>query len=131
MPIDPHTRRRTTRAGLAVLDEARACPGYVLFAPITAPGDVCLIDLQGNVAHRWQLPWAPGLWGYLLPNSNLFYLGHVPNPAWERLPFDPRRRPLSAWPAPPSRAERKCRVPRPCRIMLWSRPPLVFLCVFA
>jgi arylsulfotransferase ASST len=89
-PVDVQTRRRTTRTGLTAFDESRACPGYVLFAPITSSGEVFLINLRGQIAHRWQLPYSPGLWGYLLPNGNLFYLGHLPDPAWKQLPFEPR-----------------------------------------
>lgn len=89
-PVDIQTRRRTMRTGLTALDEYRACPGYVLYAPITSSGEVFLIDLHGQIVHHWELPFSPGLWGYLLPNGNLFYMGHLPDPAWKQLPFEPR-----------------------------------------
>lgn len=33
-----------------------------------------LMDMEGNELHRWHPPTAPGSWGYLLPNGNLFYM---------------------------------------------------------
>lgn len=72
--VDQNTiRRRGT--GLRALDKSKASPGYTLFAPITGSGQVYLIDLEGNVAHQWNLPYPPGSFGYLLPNGNLFYNG--------------------------------------------------------
>jgi hypothetical protein len=86
MPIDQQTRRRMARTGLTALDEARACPGYVLYAPMFGPGNVYLLDLHGQEVHQWQLPYPPGLYGYLLPNGNLFYLGKLHDETWDRFP---------------------------------------------
>ena len=88
--IDPQTRQRLMRTGLTALDENLACPGYVLFAPMTGAGDVYLVDLHGTEVHHWKLAYPPGLWGYLLPNGNLFYAGQVRDGAWDQLPFGPR-----------------------------------------
>ena len=63
--VDQQTRRRTSRLGLTALDRNRACPGYVLYTPMASRGDMYLIDLEGNVAHQWRMPYAPGLYGYL------------------------------------------------------------------
>jgi hypothetical protein len=41
---------------------------------------VYLIDMRGVVAHTWEMPYAPGLYGYLTPRGTLFYNGTVPNP---------------------------------------------------
>lgn len=71
---DQNTIRRRG-LGLRALDRELAFPGYTLFAPITGSGQVYLIDLDGNVAHQWNLPYPPGSYGYLLPNGNLFYNG--------------------------------------------------------
>jgi hypothetical protein len=72
--VDQNTLRRSG-LGLRALDRDLASPGYTLFAPITGSGQVYLIDLEGNVAHQWNLPYPPGSFGYLLPNGNLFYNG--------------------------------------------------------
>ncbi len=77
--IDQQTRRRMTRTGLTALDEDKACPGYVLYCPSFFEGAVHLIDLRGEIVHRWDLPYRPGLWGYLLENGNLFYMAKVPH----------------------------------------------------
>ena len=84
--VDQQTRRRTGRTGLTAYDPERACPGYVLYTPMASRGDLYLIDLEGNVAHQWRLPYAPGLYGYLLPNGNAFYGGKVVDETWDRFP---------------------------------------------
>ena len=86
MPVDQQTRRRMGRTGLTALDPDKACPGYVLYTPMASRGDVYLIDMEGNVAHQWRMPYAPGLYGYLLPNGNLFYGGKVVDETWDRFP---------------------------------------------
>ena len=84
--IDQQTRRRTGRVGLTAHDPDRACPGYVLYTPMASLGDLYLIDMEGNVAHQWKMPYAPGLYGYLLPNGNVFYGGKVVDETWDRFP---------------------------------------------
>ena len=84
--VDQQTRSRMGRVGLSALDPDNACPGYVLYAPMAGPGDVYLIDVEGNVAHQWAMPHPPGLYGYLLPNGNLFYGGKIRDETWERFP---------------------------------------------
>ena len=85
-PVDQQSRRRAMRTGLTALDEERACPGYTLYAPCYGSGQVYLIDLHGVEVHQWDLPYPPGLYGYLLPNGNLFYEGKVKDETWERFP---------------------------------------------
>lgn len=84
--VDQQTRRRIARTGLTALDEAQACPGYVLYAPQAGPGTVFLIDLKGEVVHQWDLPYPPGGYGYLLPSGNLFYMGKVRDETWDLWP---------------------------------------------
>ena len=84
MTIDDQTRRRSTRTGLTALDRDRACPGYVLYAPMSGPGDVYLLNLNGEEVHHWRMPDPPGLYGYLLPNGNLFYGGKLRDDGWNR-----------------------------------------------
>lgn len=59
--------------GLRACDPERAWPGFTLFAPLTGGGMVYLIDMQGNVVHRWQMPYPPGNYGYLTESGTLFY----------------------------------------------------------
>ena len=84
--VDQQTQRRAGRVGLTASDPAKACPGYVLYTPMSSLGDVYLIDVDGSVAHRWRMPYPPGLYGYLLPNGNLFYGGKVVDETWDRFP---------------------------------------------
>ena len=91
MTIDQQTRRRMARTGLTACDPERACPGYTLYAPMSGNGEVYLLDINGKVAHQWRMPYPPGLYGYLLPNGNLFYGGKVPDDGgWET--FDGMKR---------------------------------------
>ena len=64
LTIDPNTIRRRG-VGFRGYDPRRASPGFTLFAPLTGPGVVYLIDIQGNVTHTWKMPYPPGLYGYL------------------------------------------------------------------
>lgn len=84
--IEQHTRRRTMRVGLTALDESKACPGYVLYTPVEGDGTLYLIDLMGDEVHQWKMPHRPGLYGYLLPNGNLFYNGKIPDDSFQ--PFE-------------------------------------------
>ena len=84
MTIDDQTRRRSTKTGLTALDRERACPGYTLYAPMNGPGDVYLLSLDGEEVHHWVMPDPPGLYGYLLPNGNLFYGGKLRDEMWDR-----------------------------------------------
>lgn len=83
--VDQNTiRRRGT--GLIAIDHLKVFPGYTLLTPLTGRGEVYLMDLKGRVVHEWHLPYAPGPYGYLLPNGNLFYNGKVPE-ASSRFPL--------------------------------------------
>ena len=84
MPIDQQTRRRMSKTGLTALDRDQACPGFVLYSPMGGSGDVYLVNLDGEEVHHWSLPHPPGLYGYLLPNGNLFYGGKIRDDTWDR-----------------------------------------------
>ncbi|MHB8574200.1 MAG: aryl-sulfate sulfotransferase [Dehalococcoidia bacterium] len=75
------THMRGQRVGLTLHDRERTCPGYVLYTPQYSQGELYLLDMEGNEAHRWVLPYPPGLWTYLLPNGHLFSCGKLdPDP---------------------------------------------------
>jgi len=76
-PVDQNPIRRRG-VGLRGLDEQLAFPGYTLFAPMGGK-QVHLIDLRGNVVHSWNLPYQPGLYGYLTDRGTLLYNGQIPN----------------------------------------------------
>jgi hypothetical protein len=77
--IEPLTiRRRGT--GFRGYDPARAFPGFTLFAPTgNTNKTIYLIDMTGNVVHTWEMPYPPGLYGYLTERGTLFYNGKIPN----------------------------------------------------
>jgi hypothetical protein len=72
---------RWKRAG----DPDRAYAGFTLFTP-GGPGSrtVYLISMDGSVVHTWEVPYAPGSYGYLTERGTLFYNGTVPNPDYPR-----------------------------------------------
>jgi arylsulfotransferase ASST len=76
--MEQHTlRRRAT--GLTGLDRDRAFPGYTLYAPLAGDGLVRLVDLAGEVAHEWRMPYRPGRHPRLLPGGTLAYNGAHPD----------------------------------------------------
>ena len=75
--VDQVTRRRIMRSGVTAYDKRRACPGYVLYCPSFYEGVVQMMDLSGEVVHRWEMPYWPRHWGHLIDNGNLFYLGRL------------------------------------------------------
>jgi Arylsulfotransferase (ASST) len=82
-------RVRRSRTGLIAADPQRAFAGYTLYAPMFGEGTVHLVDMRGESAHTWRLPYPPGLYGYLLENGHLFYCGKINDgrprfEAWER-----------------------------------------------
>ena len=61
--------------GLRACDRDRAFNGFTLFAPLGGSGTVYLIDLNGKVVHTWQMPYPPGMYGYLTDSGTFFYNG--------------------------------------------------------
>jgi len=51
---------------------------------MNGPGDVYLLNVDGEEVHHWKMPDPPGLYGYLLPNGNLFYGGKLQDDGWDR-----------------------------------------------
>lgn len=87
MPALDRTTLRRYKTGLIAVDPERSAGGYTLFAPQTANGQVFLVDLHGELVHRWQLPQRPGRDAVILKNGNLGYNGNHPEspnlfPGW-------------------------------------------------
>ena len=81
------TTLKRHKTGLVGVDHSRSAGGYTLFAPQTADGNVLLIDLDGEIVHRWKLPQRPGRDAVILRNGNLGYNGNHPDspdlfPGW-------------------------------------------------
>ena len=89
--VEQNTLKRRG-VGLRACDTQRACPGYTLFAPCFEQNrTVYLIDLQGEVIHTWQMPYAPGLSGYLTERGTLVYNGRTLEEGFlSRFPFKGR-----------------------------------------
>src|SRR5499427_5337921 len=75
--------------GLVACELERASSGFTLFAPhFVESRTVYLIDLQGRVVHTWNMPYPPGLSGYLTERGTLFYNGRTPEESFlSRFPF--------------------------------------------
>ncbi|MFF2085869.1 aryl-sulfate sulfotransferase [Nocardia sp. NPDC058176] len=61
--------------GLIGSDADLASPGYTLYAPLAGNGRVDLVDLDGEIAHQWQLPYRPGRHARILADGSLAYNG--------------------------------------------------------
>src|SRR5262245_65506291 len=76
--VEQNTLKRAG-VGLRACNLERVYPGFTLFAPCFEQNrTVYLIDLQGEVVHTWQMPYAPGLSGYLTERGTLGYNGRTP-----------------------------------------------------
>jgi hypothetical protein len=75
--VDQNPIRRRG-VGFRGVDTARASPGLTLFAPLGGR-DAHLVDLHGAIVHTWNLPYPPGLYGYLTDRGTLFYNGQIRN----------------------------------------------------
>jgi uncharacterized protein (UPF0248 family) len=86
--VEQNTLKRRG-VGLLASDPERASPEFTLFAPLFVQSrNVYLIDLQGNVVHTWNMPYSPGLSGYLTERGTLFYAGRTPESSFlSRFPF--------------------------------------------
>jgi hypothetical protein len=79
MSIEPNTVKRRG-VGFRGYDPNRASPGFTLFAPINETNHtVYLLDLEGSVAHTWEMPEPPGLYGYLTERGTLVAMGNILN----------------------------------------------------
>ena len=56
--------------GLLQLNRDKAFDGYTLVTSTTSKR-AFLMDLEGNVVHKWQMKYPAGLYAYLLTNGNL------------------------------------------------------------
>lgn len=97
--------------GLRGIDPKQVSPGYTLFAHLTSPGIVRMIDNNGEEVHRWKMPTRPGRHVRILPNGNLAYNGVHPDsprlfPLWQKyrgglmLQVDPEGNVVQKWEDP-------------------------------
>src|SRR5215471_15489934 len=86
--IEQNTLKRRG-VGLIAHDAERASAGFTLFAPhFVQNKTVYLIDLEGKAVHTWNMPYPPGLSGYLTERGTLIYNGRTPEEHFlNRFPF--------------------------------------------
>ncbi|KAF2161534.1 hypothetical protein M409DRAFT_69651 [Zasmidium cellare ATCC 36951] len=75
--------------GLRGVDHDKVSPGFMLYAHLTSPGIVKMVDNNGKEVHRWKMSSRPGRHARVLPNSNLAYNGVHPDgpklfPLWQK-----------------------------------------------
>ncbi len=63
--------------GVLKYDSEKSYGGYTLFAPMIGCKTTYLIDMEGNLVHKWESEYTPGFYAMLLPNGNLLR-GGVP-----------------------------------------------------
>jgi len=62
--------------GVLYYNKGKAYNGYTLFAPNVSK-KTYMIDMEGNLVHKWNTRSYPGLYAELLPNGNLLRAGRV------------------------------------------------------
>ncbi|HMK65575.1 MAG TPA: aryl-sulfate sulfotransferase [Thermodesulfobacteriota bacterium] len=74
-----HAYEATTGpTGVLKYEKGKAFEGYTLFSPTTNCKTTYLIDMEGNVVHKWESEYNPALHSILLPNGNLLRAGALP-----------------------------------------------------
>ncbi|MBW1801277.1 MAG: aryl-sulfate sulfotransferase [Deltaproteobacteria bacterium] len=66
--------------GVLYHDKAKSLNGYIVFAPMMGCKTTYMIDIKGNLVHKWDSKYPPGLYAELLPNGNLLRGGRIKNP---------------------------------------------------
>jgi outer membrane protein assembly factor BamB len=66
--------------GVLKYNAAKSYGGYTLFCPLIGDKTVYLIDMEGNLVHKWETDYTPGAFAMLLENGNLLRGGALPNP---------------------------------------------------
>lgn len=64
-------------SGVLKYEKGKAYEGYTLFAPTVKNKTTYLVDMEGNMVHKWESKYVPGLHAELLPNGNLLRAGRV------------------------------------------------------
>ncbi len=64
--------------GLVQYDQQKAYNGYTLVTPNTSKFTL-LIDMKGNLVHKWESKYTAGLHAIILPNGNLLRAGKLPD----------------------------------------------------
>ena len=67
---------RPRQFGLQVHAREKATPGFTLYSPIWRPVTY-LLDMDGQIAHRWNLAGTPAGYTRLLPNGNLLAATYI------------------------------------------------------
>lgn len=68
----------TGATGVLYWNKSKSYEGYTLFAPMVRSNETYLIDMEGNVVHKWKSKYPPGLYAELLPNGNLLRAAALP-----------------------------------------------------
>ena len=86
--IEQNTLKRRG-VGLRACEPEHVFSGFTLFAPhFVQNSNVYLINLEGEVVHTWNMPYPPGLSGYLTERGTLFYNGRTSEESFlSRFPF--------------------------------------------
>lgn len=76
---------KTALSGVSCYKPEKADDGYTLFSCYNH--DVWLINMKGEIVHKWRVPYIPGAHMVLRPNGNLFYSAE--NRSHDEIGLDP------------------------------------------
>jgi hypothetical protein len=63
--------------GVTKYVKKKSYSGFTLWCSLAGNGTVNLMDMRGNIVHKWSNRFAPGLYAELLENGNLLYSGRT------------------------------------------------------
>lgn len=63
--------------GVLKYNKEKSFGGYTLFAPTEDSTTTYLINMEGDIVHKWESEYPPGLYAVLLPNGNLLRAASV------------------------------------------------------
>jgi len=66
------------KSRLARLESSIGLAGLTLFTPMNGEVTVYLMDLNGKIGHTWEMPYPPGLYGYLTERERFSTIARSP-----------------------------------------------------
>ncbi len=79
-PVPPGPSSSSNEEAAVARGAETPFPGYTLFQPLRSTS-VYLVDMDGELAHRWETEYNPGHAVYFLPSGNLLRAARDPEPS--------------------------------------------------
>ena len=73
-----NNRARTIIVGTTFYSPSETHSGLTLISPLCSK-EIFLINLLGDIIHKWKIPYRPASYPELLPNGNILYVAKIDN----------------------------------------------------